>query len=1366
MWKKLSFLISFVLVLSLMSTSYGVVVIGDFEEGDMDGWEECDWEPSGHPTLSFSTTGVTLGSYSLKGVQPTDGFNWFLQKLLVSSTDFMANNYISMDVTRLASEWTRNPDPNQSHWCYLEVRIKADGLSTTSIGTAGAWDSNDPDANATRTVTWDYTTIKDKISPDATSVEIHLATNNGGYTGDGTWYLDNIRLMPGRKENPRNGTWGVFIYPVLRWKDLPPANYDVYFGTDFNDVNDANRASHPGLLYYSENQDPNYYPSAGILDLNYSTTYYWRIDDVTGDIEKGNVWHFTTMRLGGETTVIGDWEQQMDGWTCPDANIALSYSTTGATLNDYSLNVAPPSGWRETVRIPISDMGWGDQLLANNRFSLDVTRVTSEWTGGGFTQVESIIIDGNGIGGTQIGPVGDTNNPDGPGTWDVGTGGWGQTTTLTWEYPGIDFSELLDKPNLVLIISTNSATGAVGSYHFDNARFFDTARASNPSPSDDAPDVQTNPTLSWTPGTYAGKHDVYFGDDFNDVTDANRSNHSQPGLLQYSEGQTATNHSCGILIPGDTYFWRIDEVNDAGPAIVLWKGDIWSFTVGMPKASDPSPADGAELIKVKTQLRWKPDTYAQKHDVYFGNNFNDVNDANRSNHSQPGLLYYSEAQDANYYPVSGTIDLDFEQTYYWRIDEGNDAIYPGLWEGDIWSFTTAPYLTVEDFEKYADTTALKTVWKAKSDIKASSDIVCGLEHSGLQAMAIVYNNSSSRSEAYVDVNTIDNIVGKNWRLKDVKALSLWLHGIPDLRGSYTGSDPYTLEGDGSGINGTKYDVFYYLYAEKAGQITGQVKARVDSIENTHSNAMAGVMLRDTLNPDSIYAATVVTPNNEVKFMIRATAGTSSGAPATVSGITLPHWVRITRSISLTSAEHANDVGGNPDKWEQVGPTQRWPMGAAPLYLGLCVTSSSYGDMCTAELSQVTMQSPVGSGISDPATEKDVGNYVYNAPEAMYVVLQDNDSNGIVYYENKDDTVTQTADWEEWRIDINEFIVQNVDVCDVNTMYIGIGDKDTPSSGSGTMYVDDIRLYRAEFYEPECPSLPPDLVRDGEVDYDDLKMITDNWLISDYEVTPEKPDANHLVAWYRLEQDPCDSANGFDANEYGIKTADYVAGKEGTWALDLKGDANYIDCNYTAADYGIDGNKPRTITAWAKTRSFDEYAGLYEIGGYEQGGQDFSMLTSGEEPNVWRANHEGGPETYDIDFVYPSQNKWVHLAHTYDGTIVKVYADGNAVAARVLNLNTTNVKTFSIGRWTSWDQDIYFDGTVDDVRIYDCALSQANAAYIARDGDTTPFIQPLELLLTPQDIAIDLFIEDPNMINFRDVAEMGKHWGETQVWPTW
>jgi len=102
-------------------------------------------------------------------------------------------------------------------------------------------------------------------------------------------------------------------------------------------------------------------------------------------------------------------------------------------------------------------------------------------------------------------------------------------------------------------------------------------------------------------------------------------------------------------------------------------------------ASLPSPIDEGTDVRRDVVLSWTPGIYADTHNVYFGTDFNDVNDANL-----PGLIYSLE-QSQNYYPTSGTLALDLGQTYYWKVDEVNDARAPGLWEGEVWQFTTEPY---------------------------------------------------------------------------------------------------------------------------------------------------------------------------------------------------------------------------------------------------------------------------------------------------------------------------------------------------------------------------------------------------------------------------------------------------------------------------------------------------------------------------------------------------------------------------------------------------------------------------------------------------------------------------------------------------
>ena len=71
--------------------------------------------------------------------------------------------------------------------------------------------------------------------------------------------------------------------------------------------------------------------------------------------------------------------------------------------------------------------------------------------------------------------------------------------------------------------------------------------------------VPQNLNLSWAPGKYAAKHDVYFGTDKTKVTNASRTN---PLGVLVSQNQDPNSYPVSSLIPGTTYYWRIDEVND------------------------------------------------------------------------------------------------------------------------------------------------------------------------------------------------------------------------------------------------------------------------------------------------------------------------------------------------------------------------------------------------------------------------------------------------------------------------------------------------------------------------------------------------------------------------------------------------------------------------------------------------------------------------------------------------------------------------------------------------------------------------------------------------------------------------------------
>jgi len=121
-------------------------------------------------------------------------------------------------------------------------------------------------------------------------------------------------------------------------------------------------------------------------------------------------------------------------------------------------------------------------------------------------------------------------------------------------------------------------------------------KAADPNPVDSALLDQTWATISWTPGDFAVSHDVYMGTSFDDVNDGlgDTFRTNQAGAF-YAAGFTGYPYPDG-LVPGTTYYWRIDEVNDADPNSP-WKGDTWSFTVPSRKAYEPTPVDGARYSR-------------------------------------------------------------------------------------------------------------------------------------------------------------------------------------------------------------------------------------------------------------------------------------------------------------------------------------------------------------------------------------------------------------------------------------------------------------------------------------------------------------------------------------------------------------------------------------------------------------------------------------------------------------------------------------------------------------------------------------------------------------------------------------------------
>ncbi|MEA3227364.1 MAG: LamG domain-containing protein, partial [Planctomycetota bacterium] len=231
--------------------------------------------------------------------------------------------------------------------------------------------------------------------------------------------------------------------------------------------------------------------------------------------------------------------------------------------------------------------------------------------------------------------------------------------------------------------------------------------------------------LSWRAGDFAASHDVYMGDNFDDVdngaADTFQGNQAGTFLVAGFPGFAFPDG----LIPGTTYYWRIDEVNDTEPNSP-WKGDIWSFSIPPKTAYNPDPIDGAEFVDPNAVLTWTPGYGAKLHTVYMGASFDEVNDA--AGGVPVGTASYSPGM------------LDSEKVYYWRVDEF-DAIE--TYKGDVWSFTTPGAVgNAQPANGEADVQMTATLSWTSADNAASHELYFGTDRDAV-------NNATAASPEYI-----------------------------------------------------------------------------------------------------------------------------------------------------------------------------------------------------------------------------------------------------------------------------------------------------------------------------------------------------------------------------------------------------------------------------------------------------------------------------------------------------------------------------------------------------------------------------------------------------------------------------------------
>jgi hypothetical protein len=330
---------------------------------------------------------------------------------------------------------------------------------------------------------------------------------------------------------------------MLSWTPVESAaTRNVYLGTVFDDVNEADAAS---PLLISQGQDAN---SVETGSLEYGQTYYWRIDEVNAapdlTVFKGQVWSFTVEPYAYPIQTVTATAASAQTGMGPENAV------NGSGLNaDDQHSVAGSQMWLSSGAQPNWIQFEFDQVYKlDEMWVWNSNQLVEPFVGFGAKDV-TIEYSRDGEIWTVLEGVSEFAKAAGQATYTPNT--------------TVDFGGVLAR---YVKLTIASSWGGLPQAGLSEVRFFHVpVQARAPQPASEATDVHPGTMLRWRAGRDAASHDVFLGDD-----DANLM---LAGTVSENSYDTT---GAGIQL-GQTYYWRVDEVNNAETPAV-WPGDVWSFS--------------------------------------------------------------------------------------------------------------------------------------------------------------------------------------------------------------------------------------------------------------------------------------------------------------------------------------------------------------------------------------------------------------------------------------------------------------------------------------------------------------------------------------------------------------------------------------------------------------------------------------------------------------------------------------------------------------------------------------------------------------------------------------------------------------------
>jgi hypothetical protein len=534
------------------------------------------------------------------------------------------------------------------------------------------------------------------------------------------------------------GTWAV--------------SHDLYFGIDYDAVEQGAESTFIGNTTNTVQVVgfPGYPAPDGLLP---DTTYYWRVDEINQDNPdspwKGVVWSFTLPPRGAYRPIPAD------GMKFVKKDIQLSWTAKwNAALFSVYFGTDAAEVENATGATPSGKMTFDPGEL-----ELDTTYY---WRVDAFDGADWITSDVWSFATTRPGGglVGEYANYGG-GVPDPPESPF-QNVTMTRIDPGIDFQWGNGSPKPGVIDEDNFAVRWTGELEvpLDGRYTFKTT-------TDDG-------VLLWINGVEISK------------AWRTQSAVEQGSTIELVAGEFASVKMLYFATTGNAQ------------ADLSWGHEYFPLEIIPAAALSPplragliKPVNQAVNVSQTPELLWTAGDHAAEHDVYLGTDADAVAAADTGTPD----IYQGRQSDTGFSPQP----LEWNITYYWRVDEINDVNPDSPWKGSVWSFTTADFLIIDDFEDYdAYENQIWWMWKDGLGYVAHDDepgfngngtgSAVGDEmtisyteetnrHGGAQSMPFFYDNNKQDFAKYSEAEMILS-TNRDWTEAGVAELSLWFHGDP------------------------------------------------------------------------------------------------------------------------------------------------------------------------------------------------------------------------------------------------------------------------------------------------------------------------------------------------------------------------------------------------------------------------------------------------------------------------------------------------------------------------------------------------------------------------------------------------------------